>query len=120
MKSVLFFNVEGIVEKRTTNKNTFQLLDYPDFDAVKKYNEYFILYTTLSTDKNKLHIPFTSDTFNGDILIIKVINDKIENLTIKKYMKLITTRGLVFGEEYDLSNSDSDPFDESCNLQGFC
>jgi len=118
MKGVLFFNTDGIVEQRTTKILEFKLGDFPDFNAYYEIEDYIILYKTLSTILNKTNIPFINETFNGNILIIKYKNDKIQNLTVEKFIKLIISKNIK--TETDLSDADSDPLDESCNLYGNC
>lgn len=118
MKSVLFFNVDGILEQRKTNIEIFDIKDFPDFNAVKKYPEYLVLYRTLSTQNNKVKLPFTDDTFNGEILLIKHSNEKLETLTASKFIKIITKKNKLKYSEYLSDSSDSDPLEESCNLSG--
>ena len=114
-----FFNVHGITEQRKTNKDTFNLKDYPDFNAVCKYDEYFVLYRTLSTGQNKTILPFTDDKFNGEILIIKNKNGKIETLTLNKYLKLIKNSIIYKNNSYfSDSDSGSNELEESCDLSG--
>jgi hypothetical protein len=120
MRRVLFLNVDGISEERTTNIHVFNIDDFEDFDAFNMYDSYFVLYNTLETVKNKTRLPFTSDVYNGNILIIKRKEDKIVPLTVDKFVKLIDKKMNVLGEEYSLSNSDSDPFDEMCDKSGEC
>tara|TARA_B100000427_G_C15488042_1_gene586265 strand:+ start:226 stop:582 length:357 start_codon:yes stop_codon:yes gene_type:complete len=118
MKNLIFFNTDGIVEIRTTNKTDFILSDYPDFNSVKEYPNYFILYNNLNTDENKVKIPFTDDKFNGNIMIVKRKNSKIRNLTLDMYLKMVNQRNIKI-ENY-ISSSDSDTFEESCNLKQEC
>ena len=120
MRRVLFLNVDGIAEERTTKIKIFDINNFPDFNAVNVYPNYFILYNTLEREKNKSCIPFTEDTYNGSILIIRRKDNEILNMTTNKFISLISKKGNVFGEEYSLSNSDSDPFDEVCNKSGDC
>ena len=69
MKSVLFFNPDGIYEQRITNKTHFNIEDYSDFNAYKEYSGYYILYNTISIENNIIILPFTTERFNGSILI---------------------------------------------------
>ena len=120
MRRVLFLNVDGIAEERTTKMKIFNLDDFPDFNAVNSYPGLYVLYNTLEIEKNKSCIPFTEDSYNGSILIIKRKENVILNMTTNKFISLINKKKNVFGEEYSLSNSDSDPFDEICNKSGDC
>ena len=117
MKSALFFDMDAVAEQRLVSKQTFQLQDFPDFDKFYSIDEYIILYNSEAIKDNQVCIPFTNEKFKGNIVMIKIKNDLIENLTIKKFLKLYSKNLKL--ERLD-DDSDSDPFDESCNLKQIC
>ena len=117
MRSILFFNIDGIPEQMTISENIFQHENFKEFDKYCIINNYIILYNSTAENTNKVFFPFTDRKFNGSIIIIRVINGIIENLTIKKFLKIYSKNLSI---ERQNSESDSDPFDESCNLEKVC
>ena len=110
MKTLIYFNNLGIHEERLTNKSLFDISDYPGFNSFNKYPGYLVLFDKESTECNCVKLPFTTDIFNGSILVIKLNkNDKIITFQISKYLALLDTRGIKT-EYYSSDSSDEDPF----------
>ena len=117
MKVILYFDTSGIHEERITNKSSFNISDYPDFDSFTEYSEYLVLFNKESTECNCVRLPFTTDIFNGSILVIKKSkNNRIITFQMSKYLGLLNTKGIKT-EYYSSDSSDEDPFSNSCNLK---
>ena len=121
MKQYLYFNHDGSYQELKTSKENFQIEDYTEYNSHKKYPEYFVLYNdNVKLEKNIVLLPFTTDLFNGSIIVIKHKDEKITSFTFKKYLRLISVN-IVLEEIKDSdSDSDCDPFDQSCNLSEKC
>ena len=114
MKILLYFDISGIHEERTTNSSSFNIKEYEEFNEYREYPGFLVLYNKDSIESSCVNIPFTTDTFNGDILIIKLNkNKKIITFPINKYLGMLNTKKIKI-ECYSSDSSDEDPI--SCNL----
>lgn len=119
MKAIIYFNSSGIHEERVANNTLFKIEEYPEFDSYTEYPEFVVLYNSLSTEHNCVELPFTTDMFNGSILVIKMSkNKRIITFPINKYLSLLNVRiSNSKNECYSSDSSDEDPFSNSCNLK---
>jgi len=121
MKSVIYFSSSGIHEEREVSNIVFKISEYPEFDSYKECADFLILYNSLSTEHNCVELPFTTDMFNGSILVIKIgKNNKIITFPFSKYLTLLNVRrsnSRGREEGYSSDSSDEDPFSNSCNLK---
>ena len=115
MKSFLLFKTNGEIEKKTTKIKFFT--DSPQeinldlelkFSHYVKYENYIILHNSVSNKElNKTIFYFTTDSFNGDIALIKIgIDNLVKNLLIGDYFKKLTKK--IQETNSNTSNSESD------------
>jgi hypothetical protein len=118
MKVLLYFDISGIHEERNTEKSSFDLNDYPEFNSFTDYSNYLVLYNKESIELSCVKLPFTEDKFNGSILIVKLNkNKKIITFPISNYLSLLNTKNVKYENFSSDSSDDEDPFTSSCNLQ---
>jgi hypothetical protein len=96
MKNFLLFKNNGEIEKKTKVCKIFldpiEISPELKFTNYVKYENYIILHNSnLHKELNRPMFYFTSDRFNGDVALIKIVNDNlIKNLTIDDYFKKLT------------------------------
>ena len=88
------------------------LKEFIEYKMYKMYNNYIVLYNeneNENVNENITKLFFTTDTFKGNIAVIKIKNNNIKSFTIKKYLKLCIERSKPNKDfMYYTSESDSD------------
>jgi hypothetical protein len=113
MKTYLVFKKDGSLFEQKTLSTSFNIKEFIDYKNYKVYDNYIVLYNENENEnENVLNITklfFTTDTFNGNIAVIKIKNNSIKSFTIKKYLKLCIERSKPNKDfMYYTSESDSD------------
>ncbi len=117
MKILLFFNINGIHEEIMSNVKDFNISNFPDFKRYTEYPGFVVLYND-SNERNSVTLPFTTDVFNGDIMVLKINKDnKMASLPIGTFVRLLGINKVAKFEDYSSDSSDDDPFSNSCNLR---
>ena len=93
-------------------RDKFDINRFPEYNNFKTYNNYIVLYNDISENVNVniTTLPFTTDKFNGDILLVKIDkNMNIVNFNIESYVKILSK---IHIEENDMCySSDEDIID---------
>jgi len=112
MKNILCFKKNGEITVSSTECKVFDSNLFADFLSYTLYDGYIIMYNDNEKDKNITQFYFTSDRFNGDVILIKVNkNNEIKNLTIEAYFKnlnkiKIEQNEIDYGTDSEFSDSD--------------
>ena len=88
MKTYLVFKKDGNVFEQKTLSTIFNIKEFIDYKCYKVYNNYIVLYSENDDNLNITKLFFTTDTFNGNIAVIKIKDNNIKSFKINKYLKL--------------------------------
>ena len=111
MKTVLLFKENGEMSeiKLKLQTDAFSPQAFPQYNSYTIYNNYVVFYNVENDTLNISILPFTSDRFNGEILVIKVDNDMIvNNFTVDMYLKILLKNKSEDNEMYYSSDSDGE------------
>lgn len=111
MKTVLLFKENGEMSeiKLKLQTYTFSPSVFPQYNSYKIYNNYVVFYNAEKDTLNISILPFTSDRFNGEILVIKVSTDMVvNNFTVDMYLKILLKNKSEDNEMYYSSDSDGE------------
>ena len=117
MKELIYlvFNKNGeIHEKKINDIITFDIKLFPEYEHYKKYDEYVILYNVIQNSKNLTVFYFTEDKYTSDVALLKIKDNKINNLTYKMYVNKIFKKNIEKNDyDIDCKNNyidDKNPF----------
>tara|TARA_B100000035_G_scaffold313904_2_gene328713 strand:+ start:4919 stop:5275 length:357 start_codon:yes stop_codon:yes gene_type:complete len=106
----LVFNKKGeITEKKIKDVSTFDIKLFPEYKHYKKYDNYIILYNVIEKSENITVFYFTDDRYTSDVALIKISNNKINNLTYKMYTTKILKKNI---EENEYHSDPNDYIDD--------
>ena len=109
MKTYIVFKKDGTVFEQKTLSTVFNIKEFIDYKSYKIYNNYIVLYNENDDNLNITELFFTTDTFNGNIAVIKIKDNSIRSFKIKKYLKLCIERSKPNKDSmYYTSDSDSE------------
>ena len=89
MKTYLVFKQNGEIDERKTELKILNINDFNLFNSISYYNNFALIYNSQNNYKNITVFSFTEDVFYGDILLFKVKDNKLSNLSISDYSKKI-------------------------------